>query len=51
MVAASALPDPPGSTFTQAWGINDQGLVVGAYADANFDFSRLRAGGAMVPVV
>jgi probable HAF family extracellular repeat protein len=26
--------DVPGSTSTQAWGINDSGEIVGTYADA-----------------
>ena len=39
--------DPPGSTFTRAWGINDFGIVVGEYADAAevlHGFVRSKAG-------
>jgi uncharacterized membrane protein len=34
--------DPPGSTYTQAWAINNQGTVVGDYADSNSVFSGFK---------
>jgi hypothetical protein len=45
--------DPPGSVFTQAWAINNEGIVVGDYSDSSgafFGYKRLSNGSFNAPI-
>lgn len=42
--------DPPGSVFTQAWGINASGDVVGLYDDPNGEHGFLLSRGSFTPI-
>jgi uncharacterized membrane protein len=43
--------DPPGSTFTMSWGINDLGVAVGTFADANGVFHGFSRRWGVITVV
>jgi probable HAF family extracellular repeat protein len=43
--------DPPGSTLTMTWGINDYGVAVGTFADANGVFHGFSRRGGAITVI